>query len=92
MQDENHRYYRSRILSRGEDDVWYYWVNEETMYEAETHGTLSESYRSAVVSPALHFTHSHRYIQNCFNGHFPICCGPSNHYHHHSSHSLIVHI
>jgi len=55
MQDENHRYYRSRILTADTDDVWYYWVNEETMYEAETHGTLSESYRSAVVS----LTHPH---------------------------------
>ena len=37
------------------DSVWYYWVSEETMYAAEMHGTLSESYRSAVVSVALPF-------------------------------------
>ena len=53
MQDENHRYYRSRMLTTDADDVCYYWVSEETMYEAETHGTLSESYRSAVVSIAV---------------------------------------
>jgi len=72
MQDENHRYYRSRILSRDADDVWYYWVNEDTMYQAETHGTLSESYRSAVVSLTLVFTHTcaHTDTHDCFIGHF----------------------
>jgi len=54
VQDENHRYYRSRVLTPDADDIWYYWVSEETMYEAETHGTLSESYRSAVVSLVVH--------------------------------------
>jgi len=53
MQDENHRYYQSRILTGDTDAAWYYWMSEEMMYEAETHGTLSESYRSAVVSRSL---------------------------------------
>jgi len=63
LQDENHRYYRSKVLTSDADDAWYYWVSEETMVEAETHGTLSESYRSAVVSLTLPCTH----VQSCFS-------------------------
>jgi len=66
MQDENHRYYRSKVLTSDADDVWYYWVSEETMYQAETHGTLSESYRSAVVSLALPLTHTCKGVHSHF--------------------------
>ena len=50
LQDEDHRYYKSRVIVGASNETLSYWVNEETMYKAETHGTLSESYRSAVVS------------------------------------------